>query len=438
MASSTIKSTESETTTFHDVTCAGCACLCDDLSVTVAGNQVVQIEPVCELAKIHFNCDHHFETSCLINGHHATVEEGIAHAAQLIQQSNALLMCGLGETTTETQRAIADLADISGAYLDGTNPAFADPTGVASQTTGYITGSLGEIRHRADTILFWGTDPAITHPRHFERYSIDATGKFLDSDNQRTVLAIDSEATATSHRAQQFVKLSPENNLIVLQTLLALARDNNIDVAAVESQTGIAFDTIKAVHTQLSSANYAAIIIGKRFTGNANGQACFELLADYVRELNRTNRAIISLNRAGPNWVGAANVIAWRTGYPRGVNLAAGYPQYDPENHTTAALLQQKRVDAALYFTGDWTNGLCTAAREHLHTVPQIVLSNHQTKTVPKNGVLFQVARPGVETTGTMYRMDEVSLPLKQVRSSELPDSESIIQAIQKLVKLAL
>ncbi|PHS04921.1 MAG: hypothetical protein COA78_15915 [Blastopirellula sp.] len=435
MTSSANNSTELNTTTFQDVTCAGCACLCDDLKVTVTDNRVVQIEPACELAKIHFNCDHHFETSCLINGHHATVEEGIAHAAKLIEQSNALLMCGLGETTTETQRAIADLADVAGAYLDGTNPAFADPTGVVSQTTGYITASLGEIRHRADAILFWGTDPAITHPRHFERYSIDAPGKFLDPSKPRTVLAIDSETTATSKRAQQFVKLSPENNLIVLQTLLALARDNKIDAAAVESQTGVSLETIQSIHTQMSQANYAAFIIGKRFTGNANGQACFELLADYVRELNRTNRAIISLNRAGPNWVGAANVIAWRTGYPRGVNLAAGYPQYDPENNTTAALLQQKRVDAALYFTGDWTHGLCTAAREHLHTVPQIVLSNHQTKTVPKNGVLFQVARPGVETTGTMYRMDEVSLPLKQVRTTELPDAGAIIQALYKLAK---
>ena len=39
--------------------------------------------------------------------------------------------------------------------------------------------TLGEVKNRADFIIYWGGNPAECHPRHFTRYTLTQKGKFL-------------------------------------------------------------------------------------------------------------------------------------------------------------------------------------------------------------------------------------------------------------------
>ena len=53
------------------------------------------------------------------------------------------------------------------------------------------------------------------------------------------------------------------------------------------------------------------------------------------------------------------------------------------------------------------------AAREHLATIPLIALDPKETPTTRAATVAFTTSTYGINTPGTVYRMDDVPLPLR-------------------------
>ncbi|MCC9605747.1 hypothetical protein LOC68_21395 [Blastopirellula sp. JC732] len=407
-------------TTFADVVCCGCSCLCDDLQVVVDANRVTQLTPVCPHASSYFAVTG-AAADCRIDGKEVSLEQGISAAGKMLDAAKAPLLLGLGEMTIDGQRAALDWADRLGAYVDAGNPAEPDPSGVVLQSTGMITATLGEIRDRADVILFWNADPQTTQPRYMERFALDAAGRFIGGS--RTAMAIDEAATATSARAELFCESPVSANLEFAHALLALARGKTIDRERLA-----AFPQIEQIHAQLAAANYAAIICGPKFYGGADGAAILETLADYVRELNRANRAIISLLKSGPNWIGAAESIAWRTGYPSPVRFAADGPAFDPTGFRAAKLLARGEVDTIVRFDGDWLKATPPEMLAALEKLPTISFGWSDFDVPAK--VAFRVAKPGVECGGSMHRMDDVPLPLTPVLSTKRKTTEAIIRQL--------
>ena len=84
------------------------------------------------------------------------------------------LIYGLSDTTSESQRVATSIADWTGSNLDTTSSVCHGPSGMGVQGVGEVTCTLGEVRNRGDLIIFWGANPAESHPRHFTRYSSDA------------------------------------------------------------------------------------------------------------------------------------------------------------------------------------------------------------------------------------------------------------------------
>ncbi|PQO47211.1 hypothetical protein [Blastopirellula marina] len=408
----------SESAIFNDVVCCGCSCLCDDLQVTVDAAGKLQTAPGCPQAASYFQPSG-AGPDCLIDGSEASLEAGIAASQALLASAKAPLFLGLGELTIDGQRAALDWADRLGAYVDAGNPAEPDPTGMILQSTGMITATLGEIRDRADAILFWNADPAVTHPRFLERFSLDAEGRFLTGP--RTSLAIDEAPTATSQRTETFCQAPHSANLEIAHALLALGRGKKIDAARCSL-----LPQVEAIHAKLSSANYAAIVLGPKFYGSVDGAAIMETLADYVRDLNRTNRAIVSLLRSGPNWIGAAEAIAWRTGYPSPVRFAVDGPAYDPTGYRAAKLLARGQVDAVVRFDGDWLQKAPPEMKTLLEKLPTVSFGWNDAGLPAQ--VAFRVAKPGVECGGSMHRLDDVPLPLSQLVKTSRPTTEEIIR----------
>ena len=54
-------------------------------------------------------------------------------------------------------------------------------------------------RNRADLVLYWGSDPVESHPRHMERYSLLPAGEFVPQGRSgRTLVVVDVQRTATA------------------------------------------------------------------------------------------------------------------------------------------------------------------------------------------------------------------------------------------------
>ena len=160
----------------------------------------------------------------------------------------------------------------------------------------------------------------------------------------------------------------------------------------------------------------------------------YALLA-LARDMNAHTRFVCQPMRGAGNVTGAENVLTWRTGYPFAVNLARGYPRFNPGEYTTTDTLGRGEADAALIIASDPISNFTQAAREHLARIPSVVLDHKETPTTRAATVVFHTATYGINTSGTVYRMDDVPIPLRPAFASHLPSDKEILRGIECRVR---
>ena len=322
----------SETKIVKDATCTFCGCVCDDIDLKVEGTHIVEAKRACVLGTSWFlNHDVDDRPSCHIEGRPASVEQGIERAAQILAQARYPLIYGLSDTTSESQRVAVGIADWIGSNVDTTTSVCHGPSGMAFQGVGEVTCSLGEVRNRADMVMFWGSNPAESHPRHFTKYSLMPKGMFVPNGRKdRTCVIVDVRRTKSAKAADIFVQIKPRRDFEGLWTLRALAQGLELDPQMVEEDTGVALSVWQDLMDRMKQARFGVIFFGMGLTMTRGKHANSEALLALTRDMNRYTRFVCKPNRGHGNVTGADNVVAWRTGYPFGVNLARGYPRFNP------------------------------------------------------------------------------------------------------------
>jgi formylmethanofuran dehydrogenase subunit B len=420
-----------EPLTLHsDVTCTQCGSLCDDLRVSVRRNQVVGVENACPQGKSWFLQPRtEPKNVCHVAGKPAAVEEGIAEAARLLAAAKYPLILGLREATTDTQRAAVALADALGAVID--TPASHDPgpAGWSFRGVSDVTCSLGEVKNRGDVVVFWGSDPATTMPRHLERYSLEPAGRFIPNGRaSRRCIVIDVQPTQTSDLADEFIQLPADVNLEAIWILRALAAGIEVTEQQV-AVTGQPLSVWRQLYTQLQAAKYGVLFYGPGLSQSRGRHVTVDSLRALTRDLNQHTRFVCLPATGGGNGTGAANVLAWQTGYPSAVNLARGYPRFSPGEYSAAATLGRGEADVALLVGDQATQSLSLAALAHLSRIPVIAIHSSVVPTSPA-AVSLTTAQYGLETGGTVYRSDGVALPLRPPLTSHLPAADAVLRAI--------
>ncbi len=77
-------------------------------------------------------------------------------------------------------------------------------------------------------------------------------------------------------------------------------------------------------------------------------------------------------------------------------------------------------------------------AVERLSEIPTIVLDPKASLTRDVAKVAFTTATYGINTPGTVYRMDDVPIPLRPAFESPYPSDESVLRAIKARVSQLL
>lgn len=417
-----------------DITCTVCACLCDDLVVTHQSGKVLSAEGACPLAEPWFLQQGEVQRSVAeVEGSGVSLKEGIQQAASILAHAKAPLIYGLSRSSTDGQRAAVRLADVLGATIDTTASLGHGPSVMAVQEDGESTCTLGEAKNRADLVIFWGTNPAVSHPRHMERYSVEPTGEFLPQGRpDRTVVVIDVQPTETSAAADLFIQVEPEGDFEALWTLRLLLQGGS---PAHGTATGIPADVLADLLDKMRQCKYGVIFFGFGLSRGKHGHCTVEALLKLVRELNQHARWSVRRMRGSGDVTGADMVLAWQTGYPFSVNLARGYPRYNPGEYSAQDLLERREVDACLLVGSHGIQRFSESARSFLREIPTIVLDSAAADVRMVPTVRFTTAVYGVHATGTAYRMDEVPLPLSAFLTSDLPTDASVLTEIRKLVE---
>jgi formylmethanofuran dehydrogenase subunit B len=151
-------------------------------------------------------------------------------------------------------------------------------------------------------------------------------------------------------------------------------------------------------------------------------------------ELNAFTKFVCMPMRGHGNVTGSDMVLRWTTGYPFGISMARGYPRFNPGEFSTVDLLVRGDNDAALILGADPGATMPQPGIDHLARIPTIVLDPKVTHTSRLARVHITTAATGISAPGTVYRMDEVPLPLRPALKSPYPTDEEVLRRIRQAV----
>lgn len=420
---------ESATRTIADIPCPFCSCLCDDLVATVQGDKIVSIAGACELARPWFVGKRPSSApECRVDDRPADVNEAIGRAAELLAAARYPLVYGLSRATCEAQRIAVEIAQL----LEGVLDVPINRGGLeALQSVGEVSCTFGETRNRADLIVVWNADLATTHPRFVERFL--RRGR-QPADSSRRVITIETDmgASPTSF-ADERVVAHAEGEFDVVTTLRSIVKGVSLDSSIVVKRTGIALDKWRNIADQMRQARFGILITATPGDDSA-GVRTRQALAALVRELSEHTRfALVDLPSA-PNVVGAANVVAWRTGYAPAIDFWRGDPTSNAAEFSVQKLLDSRDTDAVLVICDDLVSRLDQSAERSLAPIAVIAVDWRQTATMSAARIAIPVALPGVESGGTIFRGDGVPLALRPPIKSQLVADDKTLQSLKTAI----
>ncbi|GAB4244234.1 MAG: formylmethanofuran dehydrogenase subunit B [Thermoleophilia bacterium] len=419
-------------TKIEHVACTFCGCVCDDIVVELEGSRIVDIQRACAVGRGALD-EHDPEVRRpLVGGREVDWEEAVEAAASILNQADSPLIYGLSSSAIEAQRKAVELADRLGAIIDTTSSVCHGPTGLAMQAVGEATCTLGEVRDRADLIVFWGCNPAASHPRHFGRFSLTPKGALTPNGRKdRTVFVVDVRPTSSSRQADHFLQVDVGADFEVLTALRSLVRGNDLEAGIIG---GIPVSQLKDLVDRMKACRYGVVFMGMGLTMSRGRHLNVGELFCLVAELNEYARFSVIPMRGHGNVAGADQVLTWSSGYPFAVSFARGYPQFGPGEFTAVDVLARREVDAALIIASDPAAHFPRKAAEHLERIPTIVLDPSHSLTASIAQVVFPTASYGLDAAGTAYRMDNVPIPLRCLFPSGRPTDEGVLDRIMEAV----
>jgi formylmethanofuran dehydrogenase subunit B len=298
-----------------------------------------------------------------------------------------------------------------------------------------VSCTLGEVKNRADFIIYWGGNPAECHPRHFTRYTLTQKGKYLPRGRKdRTMVLVDIRETMSAKAADIFLQVRPGKDFEVLTILRALVKGQRVTTDAV-ADTGLSLEQLQDLVTRMKAAKFGVLFFGMGLSmtrgKHMNSAAALTLAA----ELNAFTKFVAMPMRGHGNVTGADVVLRYTTAYPFGISLTRGYPRFNPGEYSTIDLLVRGDVDATIVLGADPGATMPKPAIEHLRRTPTIVLDPKVTHTSKLARVHITTAATGITAGGTVYRMDEIPLPLRPPLTSPYPSDEEVVRRIVAAVQ---
>lgn len=422
----------------ENATCTFCGCVCDDMVLTVDLDEkrITKAKNACVLGKAWFS-EHTVENRpfALVEGREAGTEAAVEAAAQILAQARYPMIYGLSDTTNEAQRQAVAIADLLGANIGTTTEVCHGPSGIAFQGVGESTATLGEIKNRADLVIYWGGNPAESHPRHFSKYSVTPKGMFIPNGKKdRTVVLVDVRRTASTPVADIFIQVKPRRDFELLWALRALLKGRRVD-PSVEEVTGVSLATMQDLVERMKNCRYGVLFFGMGLTMNRGRHFNSGALLALATDLNEFTHFVAKPVRGHGNVTGADNVLSWQTGFPFAINFSRGYPRFNPGEFTAVDLLARGEADALLVISSDPASNFPQAAIEAMRRIPVIVLDPKFTHTAELARVAFTTATYGINVGGTVYRMDDVPITLRPAFDSPYPSDEDVLTAIKNRLK---
>ncbi|HEY7860977.1 MAG: hypothetical protein ACHQRL_02235 [Gemmatimonadales bacterium] len=401
----------------ENVTCLGCGCACDDIAVVIAGARIREARNACTLGVRWFGDGS--LPGAISGGRSAAIEDVLREIASLLRSARAPLVYLAPDLTCEAQGAAIAIADQLRAFVDGVTSSTSADGILAAQRRGRASATLGEIRNRADVVVFWAVDPAASYPRFQSRYAPNPVGVYLPQGRRdRTVIAVDVGAQRGPADADVRIQMTAEEEQLFLASLRASLAGRALGNQSIAAR-------VTELATRLNKARYSVVVTDAESPPSVPSGRADSLIA-LTQSLNATTRCSLCSLRAGGNRNGADTVLTWHTGFPMAVDFSRGAPRYTPGN-AAGARLAHGDCDAAL-IVGN-TNAIPTVVREALGATRIVVIGPRASESTLSAQIRIDTGVAGIHESGMALRLDDIPLPVRAVLPTPR-DTASLLDAL--------
>jgi formylmethanofuran dehydrogenase subunit B len=420
-----------------DVVCPFCGCLCDDLDAEVDGQKVLRVQNGCALAESAFTGSTRLQApirKTATGWEEVTYDDAVRETAEILLSADRPLLYGWSSTHGEAQSIGVHIAELMGGVIDNTSTVCHGPSILAIQEVGHPGCTLGQVKNRADVIVYWGCNPTEAHPRHMSRYTTFATGFFVpEAQRGRTVIVVDTRRTESAEIADEFIRIERGGDYEVLSALRAIVRGKESVIP--REVAGVSREQLIRVAEICKKAKFGAIFFGLGLTMSAGKYKNVRNAIELTDELNRHTKFTISPLRGHANVYGSNEVFTWITGYPYAVDFSRGIMFYNPGETTAVDILRRGECDAALIVASDPGAHFPHAAAAHLAKIPTVLIDPHETATTPLCRLQIPCTVAGIDAEGTAYRMDGVPIRYRKIIESSYPDDADLLRRIHDRIR---
>jgi len=413
-----------------NIVCPVCGASCDDIQVELSGDKI-NVKNACKMGNAKFQeivSSHRISRPLLREKgivRPAPWEEAIEKTAVILATAKRPLIFMGSETSCEAMEVGLHLGEFLGAVVDSNSTVCHGPTAMAIQEAGRVGATAGQSKSRADLVVYWGSNPLESMPRHMSRYAVYPRGYWTRRGRfDRTVITVDPRKSITAENSDLHIQLRPNTDYELLSSLLTLLHGKRPH-PSVEEVTGVSISQMEEMLAMMKGCNFGSIYVGlgiaSSYGKHRNAEAAFNL----VKELNTHTKFVIGALRGHCNVAGFNQIATYLYGYPFGLDFARGYPRYNPGEYTAVDLLREKDVDAALIVSADPVSHFPASCAQYLAEIPVACIDIAPCPTT----MIADVVLPGVidamECDGTFYRLDDVPIYFQPFTGSPFPFTKS-------------
>lgn len=423
---------------FKNIICPVCGASCDDIQVEL-GDGTIDVQNACKMGNGKFQevvSTHRLrDPQIKENGkfRKASWDEALTMAAEILTSAKRPLLFMGSETACEAQEVGLHIGEYLGAIVDSNATICHGPTAMGIQESGKVGSTAGQPKNRGDLVIYWGTNPLESMPRHMSRYSMFPRGYWTKRGRfDRTVITVDPRKTPTTAASDLHLQLNPNTDYELLSALLTLV-NGKTPHHSVEKITGISLTTMKQVADMMKDCNFGAIYVGLGVASSFGKHRNIEIALNLVKELNNYSKFTIGALRGHCNVAGFNQIASYLYGYPFGLDFMKGYPRYNPGEYTTVDVLRERDVDAALVMCADLVNHTPADCASYLAEIPMICLDIAPCPTTVASDVVLPGVIDAMECDGTFYRLDDVPVHFEPFTVSPFEYTQSNEDTLKQL-----
>jgi formylmethanofuran dehydrogenase subunit B len=346
------------------------------------------------------------------------VERAVEEAARLLSKAKRHLIFGLDNSTLEAQAVAIDLSRKLGAVIDDAS-SFSWGTLIESLLGGELpTCSLSEVKDNADLLIYWGSNPPHTHPRHLSKFTYYAYADYNPAGwfPKVKLSCIEVRDTELSAMCKPVFKIKPGGDRDFIRGVLGEAQ-----IEREDSQSFL---------EMVTKSHFCVIFCGAGLGYSLDGE--FGLFTDMVRRFSQTTRMAVIPMVAEANLPGFSQSLHDQTGHVNQVSFGVGV-----SHGSEFSFLEQVRkglVECVLVVGSDPLSALPQSLMRNLQGTSIICLDRFSTPTTIAADVVIATALPGLECGGSMARMDGDRMVLVGPKERDYPTEEEILsQLLQRI-----